>query len=169
MALNVNLFRTPKQYWQGKPTCNRAGLHLSVAWKKKIGSVAWTSLSDGTLPSHHVFFSSLFTARLHITILEPGIGYRISFFVYNKQKVNNSHKRNEKCITEVIQKGQSMVHSNSEVKDTTINSYINQDTKRWWLTWLLNDRDPSLLITPTTIITSLLLFFISLQSGQEWA
>ena len=51
-----------------------------------------------------------------------------------------------------------MVHSSSEVKDTAINSYINQDTKRWLLTWLLNDGNPSSLITPTKVITSLLLF-----------
>ena len=60
-----------------------------------------------------------------------------------------------------------MVHSSSEDKDTTINIYINQDTKRWGLTWLLNDWNPSSLITPTKVITSLLLFFISLKSGQE--
>ena len=38
--------------------------------------------------------------------------------------MNNSHKRNEKCITEVIQKGQSMVHSSSEVKDTTFSNSL---------------------------------------------
>ena len=32
-----------------------------------------------------------------------------------------------------------------------INSYINQDAKRWWLTRLLNDWDPSSPITPTTL------------------
>ena len=58
-----------------------------------------------------------------------------------------------------------MVHSSSEDKDTTINSYINQDAKIWWLTWLLNDWDPSLLITPTAVITSLLVFLY--PSSQE--
>ena len=60
-----------------------------------------------------------------------------------------------------------MVHSSSEVKDTTINSYINQDTKRWLLTWLLNDRDPSLLITPTTIILRPYCFFLNPSSQDK--
>ena len=45
-----------------------------------------------------------------------------------------------------------MVHSSSEVEDTNVNnSYINQDAiKR-----LLNDWDPSSVITPTTLSGSL--------------
>ena len=31
----------------------------------------------------------------------------------------------------VVQKGQTMVHSSSEVENATINSYISQDAKRW--------------------------------------
>ena len=42
--------------------------------------------------------------------------------------------------------------SSSEAEGTTINSwYINQDARGWGLTPLLNDWDPSSLITPTTL------------------
>ena len=45
-----------------------------------------------------------------------------------------------------------MVHSSSEVEDTNVNnSYINQDA----IKWLLNDWDPSSVITPTTLSGSL--------------
>ena len=50
------------------------------------------------------------------------------------------------CI--VIQKSKYVVHSSSwsEVEHTTINRYLNQDAKRWWL----NDWDPSSPIALTT-------------------
>ena len=72
----------------------------------------------------------------------------VFLYIYNKQKWKIATKGMKKCTVQVIQKSQSMVHSSSEVEDTTINSYANQDAKRWWLTRLWN---PSSLITPTTL------------------
>jgi len=76
------------------------------------------------------FLITFYCTRLHITILEPGTGYRVSFFWYITSKSEQQPQKNEKYTIKVIQKGQSMVYSSSEVKDTTINSNINQDTKR---------------------------------------
>ena len=47
-----------------------------------------------------------------------------------------------------------MVQNSLDVEDTKIYSYIEQDAKRWQLTRLLNDWDPSSLITPTIKLLS---------------
>ena len=60
----------------------------------------------------------------------------------------------------VIQKGQSVVHKNSEFEDTMVNSYINQVAKRWWLTQPLNDWDPYPIINGQ----SFLFWFVVLSS-----
>ena len=52
---------------------------------------------------------------------------------------------------QVIQRANQWFTAAQKLKTQHSTYYINQDAKRWWLTRVLNDWDPSSLITATTL------------------